>query len=417
MNSPSLINSLTFSGLPAAVSEAAKIQSRQGRSHTISYCDSQRWATLLRSNALEMHYQPQLDLQTGEVTSLEALARLRDGDRVFTPAAFFPALSSDDFAELYVRGLSEALSQRNHWLHQGREFDISVNLPTSALVDARYLSVTECALRGHRCPAQKLTLEILETGEIPADDDVAKALRQFKALGVKLAEDDLGSGHSGLSRLRRLPFDSFKIDRSIVAFADEDRSNVLRFIYQLTRLGHSLGKSVIAEGVETQDLLDAIRVLGVDAVQGFVVAPPMPGSKVMEWIEGYRQPRLADFQMPTCALVKLAQLLVWEEHLHLILTKYSVSSQSNYANSRKNLDQRDLEISMDVRLENRASPTLSLDIAGDFPFAVDDPGMPVALIDTAVNYGPRSAEYATLRQRLVASFSGECSVVTVSRAN
>jgi len=289
----------------------ARIENQQGHSHAVPYATRQHWTGLLRSDGLYMDYQPLMDLKTGRITQVEALARLRDGNRALMPGEFFPALSSDDFFELYDRGLAQVLSQRNRWLQDGIELKVSVNVPSSALGDNRYLDATRKALADYACPPDMLTLEILETDALPLGMDVSGVLAKFKLLGVNLAEDDLGSGHSSLSRLRELPFDSVKIDRNIVSVAGQDPSNVLRFVYQLTRLGRSLGKSVTVEGIEDAGMLEAIVILGADVAQGYAIGRPMPAQELVAWMG--KQRRLPDPLTARSALGKLATLLIWEE--------------------------------------------------------------------------------------------------------
>jgi EAL domain-containing protein (putative c-di-GMP-specific phosphodiesterase class I) len=220
----------------------ARIERLKGSTGTVPYAVRQHWSLLLRSDALQMHYQPLIDLKTGQITKVEALARFRDGDRLLTPGEFFPALASDDFLELYTRGLRQALSQRSRWLRDGIDLKVSVNLPPAALSDNRYLEATQQALAEFGCTPGGLTLEILETDAFPPGVDVLRELTKFKSPGIKLAEDDLGSEHSSLNRLREVPFDFVKIDRNISNLAGRDASDSLRFICQLVRLGHSLGK-------------------------------------------------------------------------------------------------------------------------------------------------------------------------------
>ncbi|PXW23091.1 EAL domain-containing protein [Paraburkholderia caballeronis] len=295
-----------------------RIANLQGPTHTIPQATRQRWAALLRSDALQMHCQPIMDLRTGNVTKVEMLARLFDGSRLLMPNEFLPALTSDDFFELYVRGLGQALVYRRQWLDSGVALNVSLNLPSSALGDIRYFDATRRGLATHDCPPAALTLEILETDALPPDVDVPAELARFRALGVVLAEDDLGAGHSSLARLRELPFDWIKIDRSIVNLAGRNRSSVLNFIYQLTRLGHSLGKSVIVEGVEDDALLEAIAILKADAVQGYRIARPMPARQLLDWLAKRPAPPDPGAQ-PQSALGKLARLLIWEERINLVL--------------------------------------------------------------------------------------------------
>ncbi|MFL9922532.1 EAL domain-containing protein [Paraburkholderia fungorum] len=257
-----------------------------------------------------------MDLKTGQITRVEALARLLDGDRLLTPGEFFPALSSGDFLELYARGLMQALSQRSRWLRDGIDLNVSVNLPPSALSDNRYFEATQRALAECGCAPYGLTLEILETDAFPPGVDVLRELTKFKTLGVRLAEDDLGSGHSSLNRLREVPFDLVKIDRKISNLAGHDASDALRFIYQLIRLGHSLGKTVVVEGIEDTGMLEAVAILGADVAQGYAIAHPMPGEQVAKWLGS--QPGLSDCHRPDTPPGKLARQLLWEERLHLI---------------------------------------------------------------------------------------------------
>ncbi|TDV26798.1 EAL domain-containing protein (putative c-di-GMP-specific phosphodiesterase class I) [Paraburkholderia caballeronis] len=364
------------------VSAIRRMENQDGITRTVRYETRRRWAELLRSDALEMHYQPVVDLKSGRVTKVEALARLRDGDRLLTPAVFFPALSSDDFLELYARGLRQALAQRAGWLRAGFDVGVSVNLPSGAFGDDRYFDATQRALSEYACPSPGLTLEVLETDEIASGANVLGELARFKGLGIRLAEDDLGSGHSSLTRLRELPFDVIKIDRSIVTLADDDASDVLRFVYQLTRLGHSLGKQVIVEGVENRELLEAIATLGVDAVQGYVIARPMPAADLERWIAQYQPLSLPDHSGSHSPLVRLARLLLWEERLYLHLAGMA-------SPARVGAD----EMAGRPRREPALPPEL--------PFGSIDTTLQQALVDAALEHGMISPEYGAARRRLV----------------
>ncbi|MBB1597496.1 EAL domain-containing protein [Achromobacter sp. UMC46] len=274
-----------------------------------------RVAKLLQAGSLQMHYQPIFDFKTGNVTQVEALARLIEGTRVLPPSDFLPYFGREELFELFARGLELAVSQRDVWLHNGIPLRLSVNMPSFAFCDDRYYAVTRDTLSRHRCPPRALTLEVLEHWDVCAEITISNNLRKFKELGVLLAEDDLGAGHSGLQRLRELPFDSFKIDRSIICMADSDHANALHFVHQLTRLGHLLGKTVVVEGVESSDLIEAIRILGADAVQGYAIARPMPAEQLTAWIRGgYTNPA----SRPQTILTKLARLLILEERLSLM---------------------------------------------------------------------------------------------------
>ncbi|WP_321931351.1 EAL domain-containing protein [Paraburkholderia guartelaensis] len=303
---------------------AARVQAAEGVGRPIPYGQRQRWVSLIRTDALQMHYQPILDLITGSVSKVEVLARLHDMGRVLTPGDFFSVLSTDDFFAIFARGIKQALAQRNRWLNAGFDIGIAINLPSFALGDERYLQATEAALREFACPPQRLTLEVLETERVPAGLEGRDEFGKFKALGILFAEDDLGSGHSSLARLRDLPFDLVKIDRAIVGDAGADATSSLRFVYHLTRLGHSLGKSVIAEGVEDADMLHALRLLGVDLAQGYGIAQPMRGDQLLAWLSG--RDRAISPQPHDAPLVQLARRLLWEERAHLNVTQPSCTA-------------------------------------------------------------------------------------------
>ncbi|WP_322042441.1 EAL domain-containing protein [Paraburkholderia sp. J67] len=277
----------------------------------------QHWAALVRTGALEMHYQPLLSLANGRCGKVEALARLRDGERLLTPDEFLFALASDDLLELFARGLRQALGDRAQWLAAGHDLEVSINLPPAALNDIRYFEATREMLEAHDCPSARLTLEVLENEALSLNQGQSAILEKFRALGVLLAQDDLGSGHSGLTRLRELPFDWIKIDREIAHLGGDTALDALRVVYQVTRLGHSLGKLVLAEGVDALDLLEALAILGVDGAQGYVIARPMPAVELASWIGC--EARVPDAVAAASVLARLARFVVWEERVRMIV--------------------------------------------------------------------------------------------------
>jgi EAL domain-containing protein (putative c-di-GMP-specific phosphodiesterase class I)/GAF domain-containing protein len=295
---------------------AMRLQTQDGKSEAVPVNVRQHRAALLRAGALEMHYQPLLNLHTWQAGKVEALARLRDGGRVLGPDEFLSALTSDDLLVLYARGLDEALADRKRWLSDGFDLEVSINLPPAALNDIRYFEATRTALSAHECPPAKLTLEVLENESLSLSQGRRAILARFRTLGVLLAQDDLGSGHSGLARLRELPFDWIKIDREIARIHGDGALDVLRFIYQLTHLGHALGKLVLAEGIDTPAVLRALTILGVDGAQGYVIAKPMESARLREWMADWPDhPSAPRGESP---LARLARFVIWEERVALI---------------------------------------------------------------------------------------------------
>lgn len=354
----------------------ARQESGFGLQRNLPWSTRRRWADLIGSSALEMHYQPILSLHSGRACRVEALVRLWDGGKTLTPAMFFSALSCEDFLAMYERGLEQVLAQQNRWLEQGLDLQVSVNLPVQAVADPRYFNATQRLLDQYGPRPHRLALEVLETGEIAFDDEAAANLEKFRSLQITLAEDDFGTGYSSLARLRVLPFDIVKIDRSILVGLDHSPLDALGTIYQITELCHALGKKVVVEGVESEELIDAISLLGADAVQGYAVARPMRATEISDWMAENRT-RPANVPQPSAVLPKLAQLLLWESYLRLL---------TNKARSRLR------------RLSSTGKSTL--------PFRFVTPALQRALLNAAARHGIHGPEYAQARRQLVAAIGG-----------
>lgn len=259
----------------------------------------------LQAGGLVMYYQPVINLKTGELVKVEALARLRDGDRLLTPDQFLPLFDDDELFTLYQLGLSQSLAEAQRWAANGQPLSVGLNIPPQGLGDPRYLEVTAATLTAMPLPKGKhLYLEMLETQALDlANAEPLIALFQpWLALGVHFAEDDLGTGHSSLLRLHRLPFEEVKIDQALVR-AHTRRPDpatlrkILAFIAALTHLAHVLGLKVSVEGLESEALVEAAGALGADFGQGFGIAKPMPAEFVSTWVttrDTIAKPRVAE---------------------------------------------------------------------------------------------------------------------------
>ncbi len=261
--------------------------SQSGAAGVVSFISRDCWRAKLATDDLVMYYQPVIDLRQGKAVEVEVLARICENDGLILPAQFLPALREDDFLILYRQALAQALDARQEWASRGLPLGIAVNLPSRALLDRRYVDITREALVRYPCPADTLVLEILESEWLEESPDAESGLLALKALGVQLAEDDLGSGYSTLSRLRHLSFDRVKIDQTLVSKIARQPLKTLRFMNQLTRLGHDLGVKVVVEGLETPGLVEAAMILGADLGQGYALAHPMPLADVANWCENF----------------------------------------------------------------------------------------------------------------------------------
>ncbi|NII09335.1 diguanylate cyclase [Oleiagrimonas sp. C23AA] len=300
----------------------ARLSPRRHEAQLLPFVVRDRWRRLLPTPALQMHYQPLVCLRRGQVIELEALARLRDENgQWLLPGRFLHAFSEDDLLLLFERALQQATACRQRQFAAGRELDIAVNLPASALHDRRYVQAAERVLSATSCPPGAVLLEVLESplsmdegrGDVFGDAHEREGLLALKALGPRLVEDDLGSGYSSLIRLRQWPFDRVKIDQAIVRQVREEPLQTLRFIRQLVRLGHELDMEVTLEGLESAGLVEAALILDADTGQGFALARPMPEEQLDHWLPNFRVPWHT--QRPVTAMGALASAVVWEERL------------------------------------------------------------------------------------------------------
>ncbi len=277
--------------------------------------ERRRYRHLLASGGLEMFYQPVVDLKHGELVKVEALARLHEDDAWFTPDRFLPAFGHEDLYALYRLGLDQALQALDSWRAPGLVVDVSLNLPPRGLSEPRYLEATRQALAAHPLPAGRhLSVEILETEELQQSASVGSMLAPWRELGVQFAQDDLGSGHSSLVRLRRICFEEIKIDRGLVRGVAADPLRVLRFIARLTDLAQEAGARVVVEGLESLGLIEAAAILGADLGQGYAIARPLAAGDLLAWA-GIHPPLAIDPARPRTALGVLAESIRWEQRL------------------------------------------------------------------------------------------------------
>lgn len=292
----------------------ARIETGTGRPQVQALPERQHYRALLRTEALVMHYQPILDLRTGHLARVEALARLKDEAELTAPDRFLPVFVAEDLFDLYRFGLSKALMAVREWAAAGLLASVSVNLPPEGLLDSRYLEVTRHALNRHSLPAGcRLSLELLETKDFARTDvPLAQRIAPYRALGVEFAEDDLGTGYSSLARLRELPFDTVKIDKSLTLPGRKEPARLLSLIGQLTELAHALGARIAVEGLENAPLIEAVATLGADCGQGFEISPPLPASDIPAWTSAHLPWTGFDPGRPRSALAALAGLLQWQ---------------------------------------------------------------------------------------------------------
>ncbi len=228
----------------------------------------------LTHDQLRVFYQPIVDLHTGQTVAAEALVRwLRPGRGLVTPAEFIPISESTGLIEeIGAWVIGEAVAQAGRWAAEGRPMQVSVNLAQRQLGDPRLLSVIDQALDAHRLSPSLLAVELTE-GTVMADRATTlNTLQQIAARGISIAIDDFGTGYSSMAYLQTLPVDVVKIDRSFVSGVDRSKSDyaITSAMIQVCR---ALGKTVVAEGVETEQQLELLRDLNCDQAQGYLFSP------------------------------------------------------------------------------------------------------------------------------------------------
>ena len=235
---------------------------------------------------LVLHYQPKVATDTGDLIAVEALVRWQHPQRGLLPPAEFLELAEGTalIHRLTNIVVDKALSFCRRWLDQGTRLPVAVNVSARSLLDKTFATNIAARLTAHDVPADLLWIELTE-GTIMSDPDRAiGVLNDLHSLGVHLSVDDFGTGYSSMTYLKVLPVDELKIDRSFVTGMTTSRSDAV-LVKSAIDLGHNLGLSVVAEGVEDADTLAALRTCGADLVQGYYVARPMPEPLLVEWIE------------------------------------------------------------------------------------------------------------------------------------
>jgi diguanylate cyclase (GGDEF)-like protein/PAS domain S-box-containing protein len=232
----------------------------------------------LTRDEFEVHYQPIHDLNTGQITAFEALIRWKHPLRgMISPMDFIPlAEETGLITQLGDWILRKACMDAAGW---SREVRVAVNLSPVQFKNSNLVQSVISALAASGLVPQRLELEITESVLLQDSEATLAALHKLRRFGVKISMDDFGTGYSSLSYLRSFPFDKIKIDRSFVhELATRDDS--MAIVRAVTGLGKSLGISIVAEGVETNEQLGLLRTEGCTEVQGFLFSRPRPAQDV-----------------------------------------------------------------------------------------------------------------------------------------
>ena len=237
----------------------------------------------IQDNNLSLVYQPKVDLQTGQISGMEALLRWDDPELGFvSPAEFIPV--AEKYKKMTSIGnwvLKEACRQLNRWKSESKDFigRIAVNISVQQIEDNKFYENMLNILYGENISPSMFELEVTESLLISDPDRVLCLFDKLKLAGFNIAIDDFGTGYSSLAYLRKFKADTLKIDKSFIDNITDD-SHDKSIVKSIIELGHNLDLSVIAEGVETKAQLNLLKTLGCDEAQGYLFSKPQPASEL-----------------------------------------------------------------------------------------------------------------------------------------
>ena len=237
-----------------------------------------------------LHYQPKVNMHTGEVIGVEALIRWQHPVRGLIPSLeFLSPVEAHAFGlEIGEWAIDNALTQISQWDSMGVNLPISVNISAYQLQQADFVTRLKALLAAHpKVDPNCLELEILETSELSNISRVSATMNACHDLGVRFALDDFGTGYSSLNHLRRLPAQIIKIDQSFVGDMLEDTDD-LSIVKSVIGLAQAFRRDVIAEGVETIAHGLALLQLGCELAQGYGIARPMPAADIPAWVSNWK---------------------------------------------------------------------------------------------------------------------------------
>jgi diguanylate cyclase (GGDEF)-like protein len=232
----------------------------------------------LGNDEFTVYYQPQANVGTRLITGVEALVRWRHPESGFiSPAEFIPlAEETGLIVPLGEWVLRTACAQHKAWQQAGfTKLSLSVNLSLRQFRQTNLTGMVEQILKETGLEPTCLELELTESSVMKNTESAVTTLRKLQALGIRIAIDDFGTGYSSLNYLKNLPIDTLKIDRSFVCEAATNPVDAA-IVQAIITLAHSLDLKVTAEGIETQEQLDFLRLLKCDEIQGYLLSPPLP---------------------------------------------------------------------------------------------------------------------------------------------
>jgi EAL domain-containing protein (putative c-di-GMP-specific phosphodiesterase class I) len=243
----------------------------------------------LSTDQLELYLQPKYSLKDKSVIGVEALVRWHhERYGLVRPDEFIELAEQTGIIKPLTRWvISNALVHQAELLKKGYDLSMSINLSTVNLKEQDLIPYLESLLQETDVDPSKIYLELTETSMMSNPLDAIEVLEKIRAIGIKISIDDFGSGYSSLAYLKALPANEIKIDKSLV-FEICRNANSETIAKMTIDMCHKLGFTVVAEGVETQDVMDRLVDLDCDVIQGYLLTPPLPAEKLINWLSDQR---------------------------------------------------------------------------------------------------------------------------------
>lgn len=242
----------------------------------------------IENNELELYYQPQISCKSQMITGVEALLRWngQDGNMIM-PDVFIPIAEESGLIKRITEWvIAAAIDQQGIWQKEGINIRISLNLSAINLLDPDLDDFVFNQARQHGLNPGNISFEITESAMMRDTNQALKMMRSLNENGFDLTVDDYGTGFSSLSYLKKFPIKELKIDKSFVFNMIESDEDAM-IVKSTIDLAHNLGLTVVAEGVETDEVLEILRILRCDKVQGYFIARPMSAKSLKRWYDEY----------------------------------------------------------------------------------------------------------------------------------
>ena len=271
---------------------------RHSKSHVFNYEEDETDESQLNlaidinhafeKNQFELYYQPKIDIKTNTIMSAEALGRWIHPERgTISPVIFIEALEQYNLIDKYTYlAIETAVKNINKWSKEGHNLKIAINISTQTLMDPDFINQVQSRITDFSI-SRRIIFEITESLFLSDNDYIFDTLTRLRAIGIELSIDDFGTGYSSLSRLKKLPVNELKIDQSFIRDMMSNFDDQI-IVKSIVDLAHNLGLSVVAEGVETKEVLDHLNRLGCDIAQGYLIAKPMPAIEFEEFLKSYK---------------------------------------------------------------------------------------------------------------------------------